>query len=305
MSNPWPALPYDDWKDTLSTLHMWTQVVGKVKLALTPLVNHWWNVGFDVTPQGLTTGAMYTGGRALVATFNFVEHRLHLDCSDGRSVALPLRPISVAEFYAETMAALRSLDVDVRIWPVPVEIPDPIPFADDHGHNSYDPAAVERCHTVLQCMDRALNEFRSTFIGKSSPVLFFWGTFDLAVTRFSGRRAPEREGADSILREAMSHEEISCGFWPGDARFPQPALYAYAAPEPEGFAAARVRPASAFYSGELGEFVLPYEHLRQLADPGQGVLDFCHSTYAAGAELGGWDRAELERGPAAPVAATV
>ncbi len=249
----WPALPLSEWADTYATLHMWTQVVGKVRLALAPPVNHWWHVTLYVTPRGLTTRAMPYAGGCCEIEFDFVAHRLHIKTSSGGVESIELRPQTVADFYAQVMSTLRALGVGVRIWRMPVEIPAPIRFDRDRDHQAYDRAAVERWWQVILRVHGVLEEFRGEFIGKSSPVHFFWGSFDLAVTRFSGRKAPEREGADAMTREAYSHEVISVGFWPGMAGVSDAAFYAYAAPEPGGFSAARIEPAPAFYSAGLTE----------------------------------------------------
>lgn len=291
----WPALPTDSWKDTYATLHMWTQMVGKVRLRLTPLVNHWWNVPLYVTARGLTTSRIPYGERAFELSFDFIGHELALETTDGIRKTLALAPRSVADFYAELMAMLRSAGIDVKIWRMPVEIPNPIPFDQDRAHQSYDPAAVEKFWRILLSVDAVLSEFRSKFIGKSSPVHFFWGSFDLAVTRFSGRRAPERAGADAITREAYSHEVSSVGFWPGSGDVTDAAFYSYMAPEPTGFKEARVGPSSAHYAPQLGEFLLMYGDVRKAASPSAALLEFCQSTYEAGAIAGKWDRGALER----------
>jgi hypothetical protein len=292
--SPWPPLPLAEWKDTYATLHMWTQVVGKIRLAQTPLVNHWWNVPLYVSARGLTTSAMPHGERTFEIEFDFLTHQLVVNCDDGSGTSLPLAPRSVADFYRELMAALERLGLPVKIWTTPVEIPDPVPFDEDAAHASYDPGQAQRFWRVLVRAARVFEEFRARYVGKVSPVHFFWGSFDLAVTRFSGRRAPERAGADSITREAYSHECISHGFWPGGA-VEGAAFYSYTAPEPEGLRAAPVRPAAAFYSDELKEFLLPYDELRRARAPDAALLDFLQSTYEAGAELARWDRAALER----------
>jgi hypothetical protein len=292
----WPSLPFGEWKDTCATLHMWTQVVGKIRLALTPLVNHWWNVPLYVSPRGLTTSAMHHGGRVFEIEFDFIGHQLLILCSDGTSKTVALAPQPVAEFYEKVMGALRALGVEVRIWTTPVEVPDPIPFEKDFQHASYDPEYARRFWRVLARADRVFNEFRSLFIGKCSPVHFFWGSFDLAVTRFSGRRAPAREGADSITREAYSHEVISHGFWPGGPA-QDAAFYSYTAPEPPGLKEASVRPEAAFYSTEMSEFLLPYDAVRRADSPPDALKDFLQSTYDAGANLARWDRPSLERTP--------
>jgi hypothetical protein len=291
--NTWPELPLESWKDTYATLHMWTQIVGKVRLKLSPHVNHWWEVPFYVNSRGLTTSAIPYDNRSFDVQFDFLEHRLIITVSDGRISSLALRQQSVAAFYAEFMNALRSLAIDVRIRPMPVEIPNPIRFDRDEQHASYDPVYVERFWRALILVDAVFKQFRSGFIGKHSPIHFFWGSFDLASTRFSGRRAPERPGADPITRDAYSHEVISAGFWPGGGDVKGAAFYAYAAPEPGGFKTARVRPEQAFYS-PLGEFLLMYDDVRRSADPANTLMEFLSSTYEAGANLGGWPRAELE-----------
>ncbi|HVG29040.1 MAG TPA: DUF5996 family protein [Pyrinomonadaceae bacterium] len=290
-----PALPFEEWRETCQTLHMWTQVVGKIRLAQTPLVNHWWNVPLYLTARGLTTSAMPYGDRTFQLDFDFVDHRLLFETSDGGTDALPLVPRTVAEFYREVMARLARLGVGVKIWTTPVEVPDPVPFERDTLHASYDPEYANRFWHALAWSARAFEEFRAGFVGKCSPVHFFWGSFDLAVTRFSGRRAPEREGADAITREAYSHEVISHGFWPGGDAFPHAAYYSYTAPEPAGLKEARVLPAAAFYSTEMSEFLLRYEDVRRAASPAGALAEFLQSTYDAGADLAKWDRAALER----------
>ncbi|QJX48159.1 hypothetical protein HMJ29_14975 [Hymenobacter taeanensis] len=290
----WPALPASEWADTMVTLHMWTQIVGKIRLAQTPLVNHWWNVPLYVTARGLTTSAMPYAERNFQIDFDFINHQLIISCSDGAERRLGLVPRSVAAFYREVMALLGQLGISVKIWPVPVELEHPIPFAEDEQHASYDPAAAQRFWRSLTLIAPVLESFRGQFIGKCSPVHFFWGSFDLAVTRFSGRLAPPREGADSITVEAYSHEVISHGFWPG-GNGQEAAFYAYSAPPPAGFAEASVQPAEAYYNAELGEFLLPYEAVRRVPDPAEHLRQFLQSTYDAGATLGHWDRALLER----------
>jgi hypothetical protein len=287
-------LPLEAWKDSYATLHLWTQIVGKVRLALSPHVNHWWQVPLYVNSLGLTTSPIPYEQRMFEVQFNFVEHQLSILVSDGQHKILPLRPQTVAAFYAEFLSALRSLGIEVRIWPMPVEIPDPIRFDRDDQHSSYDRVYVERFWKILLLVDGVFQQFRSGFVGKHSPIHFFWGSFDLASTRFSGLRAPERAGADPITREAYSHEVISAGFWPGGGDVKGAAFYAYAAPEPNGFKTASVRPEKAFYS-PLGEFLLMYDDVRHSANPERALLEFLQSTYAAGANLGGWPRAELEQ----------
>jgi hypothetical protein len=295
----WPALPLDGWRQTYTTLHMWMQIVGKVRLALTPLVNHWWNVPLYVTARGLSTGAMPCGGRDIEILFDFVDHRLVVSRSDGQQQALGLVPKSVANFYQELMTLLGGMGVAARIWPKPVEISDPIPFAEDHQHAQYDPEPVGRLWRILVETDQVFQAFRGRFIGKCSPVHFFWGSFDLAVTRFSGRRAPARPEADPITREAYSHECISHGFWPGGSWFgqevPGPVYYAYAAPEPPGLREEPIRPAEAHFDPRLSEFILPYDTLRQASQPREKLMEFLQSTYEAGAKCAQWNRAELER----------
>jgi hypothetical protein len=299
VENDLPALPFDTWKDTLATLHMWTQVVGKVRLKLCPLVNHFWNVAFYLTARGLTSSAMSYQRGAIWGTFevqfDFIDHQLSIESSNGRRVEIALKAESVAEFYKTFMAALAELGVIVKIWTTPCEIPDPIPFEQDQIHAAYDPEAVNKFWRILVWVDQVFKEFRAGFLGKVSPVHFFWGSFDLAVTRFSGRRAPERPGADSITREAYSHEVSSAGFWPGGGDIQGPAFYSYAAPEPSGFAQQHVRPAAAFYHPQLKEFLLMYDDVRASPSPEAALMEFLQSTYAAAADLGKWDRRALER----------
>ncbi len=290
-----PALPFDSWKDTLATLHMWTQVVGKVRLELCPLVNHWWNVPFYVTARGMTSSAMPFQRGTIEVRFDFIEHQLLLETSEGRVAALALKMQSVAEFYEKFMTALAELNVAAKIWTTPCEIPDPIPFEQDHTHASYDPEAVHKFWRILVWVDQVFKEFRSGFLGKVSPVHFFWGSFDLAVTRFSGRAVPERPGADPITREAYSHEVSSAGFWPGGGDIKGPAFYSYAAPEPSGFPERPIRPQTAFYHPQLKEFLLMYDDVRTSDSPKAALMEFLESTYDAAAELGKWDRKALER----------
>jgi hypothetical protein len=291
----WPRLPLDAWLDTYATLHMWTQVVGKICLALTPRTNHFWNVAFHVTPRGLTTPLMAAGHRAFTIVFDFVAHRLTIQCSDGGSATIPLEARTVADFYRLVMDAMQGIGIDVRIWTMPVEVPKPVRFEADVTHRSYDPGSANALWRILVAIKPVLERFRAGFIGKCSPVHFFWGSFDLAVTRFSGKRAPERPGADSITRESYSHEVISHGFWPGSGVVREAAFYAYAAPEPAGLKQAQVRPAAASYSTDLGEFILPYDAVRTAASPEAALVEFLGSTYDAAAELARWNRAELER----------
>jgi len=290
----WPALPFADWKDTLATLHMWTQIVGKVRLALSPYLNHWWEVPLYVSARGLTTAAIPYAGGIFEIEFDFIEHLLRIETSRGETEILELVPRTVADFYSELMETLHSLKIPVKIWPMPVEIPNPIRFDQDTAHASYDPEYANRFWRILISADTILKEFRGRFIGKSSPVHFFWGSFDLAVTRFSGRRAPERPDADRLTKEAYSHEVSSVGWWPGGGDITSPAFYSYAAPEPPGFKQAPARPAKAFYSTQLNEFLLNYDDVRAAPDPKAALLDFCQSTYEAAATLGNWERAALE-----------
>jgi hypothetical protein len=290
----WPALPLSSWNDTRATLHLWTQIVGKVRLALTPLVNHWWNVPLYVTPRGLTTSQIPYADRAFELRFDFLDHQLVLQSSDNVRKTLPLAPRSVADFYQQFMDMLRSARIDVKIWKMPVEIPDPIPFDRDEVHASYNPDSVQKFWRILLSVQQVLEEFRARFIGKSSPVHFFWGSFDMAVTRFSGRLAPERPGADSITREAYSHEVSSVGFWPGTGNL-DAAFYSYAAPEPPAFKAAQVQPTPAHYDPQLNEFILMYDAVRNAPSPSAALLAFCQSTYEAAANLAHWDRKSLER----------
>jgi Family of unknown function (DUF5996) len=296
----WPALPFEAWKDTCATLHLWTQIVGKIRLAKAPMMNHWWQVPLYVTCRGLTTSPIPNdGGVDFQIDFDFMDHRLLIEVSDGRSKSLPLEPCAVAEFYHRVMDRLKALGLEVPIWTMPVELPDPIPFEQDRMHAAYDRHQAQQFWRVLVDVDRVLKQFRSRFLGKASPVHFFWGSFDMAVTRFSGRPAPPHPGsphvADRVTREAYSHEVSSCGFWPGNGGFGQPAFYSYAYPEPAGLADAQIRPEAAYYSRDFHEFILPYDAVRQSAAPDQVLLEFLESTYAAAADLGYWNRAILER----------
>jgi hypothetical protein len=298
-TDTWPALPYAEWKDTLATLQLWTQVVGKIRMTLSPPVNHWWHVPLYLCARGLTTRAIPHGVRSFELEFDFIDHRLVVRTCEGEVRTLELRPRTVADFYGELMGVLDELGLSVRIRTLPQEVPDPIPFEQDTTHASYDADAANRCWRALAQADRVLNEFRSRYRGKCSPVHFFWGSFDLALTRFSGRDAPEHPGApglaDEVTREAYSHEVSSAGFWPGNDAFPQAAFYAYFYPEPEGYRTATVRPEAAFYGTDFGEWLLPYDAVRTAADPDAVLLEFLQTTYAAGADLAGWDRAALER----------
>ena len=293
----WPSLPLKQWKDTCATLHMWTQIVGKIRAEFTPLLNHWWNVPLYVNARGLTTSLIPYGDRPFEISFDFLAHELVLQVSDGARAALPLSPMSVADFFQKVMDMARSNGIQVNIWPMPVEVPDPIQFGRDVVHSSYDPQAVRKFRKILLNVQSVFEDFRSNFIGKCSPIHFFWGSFDLAVTRFSGRRAPERLGADPVTREAYSHEVSSVGFWPGSGNDGDPAFYSYTAPEPPGFSGWPVRPAATRYDGQLREFILMYDEVQRSASPRATLLDFCQSTYEAGATLGKWDRNALERQP--------
>ena len=298
----WPSLPLDEWKDTYATLHMWTQIVGKIRLELTPLVNHWWNAPLYVSARGLTTSPMPYGARIFEIEFDFIEHQLRIECSDGALAKLDLRPQSVADFYKGLMKSLHGLGIDVKIWTTPVEVPSPfsvvreaIPFEQDQVHNAYDAEYANRFWRALVSIDDVFKQFRARFIGKVSPVHFWWGSFDHAVTRFSGRPSPPREGADRITREAYSHEVISHGFWPGGDTVQGAAFYSYTAPAPVGLDKAQVIPTEAFYSSEMSEFLLMYDDVRQSASPAATLMEFLQSTYEAGANLAKWDRASLER----------
>jgi len=294
-SDLWPELPLEAWKDTYATMHMWMQIVGKIRLALSPKINHWWEVALYVTSLGLTTSPIPYGDRIFEIQFDFVHHKLLIRTNRDEERTILLTPRSVADFYKEFMQCLQSLDIQVKIWKMPCEVPNPIAFDRDTVHASYDPEYANRFWRILVCADDIFKEFRARFIGKNSPVHFFWGSFDLAVTRFSGRRAPVREGADPITREAYSHEVISAGFWPGNGDVKGAAFYAYATPEPTGFAKAYVAPTKAFYHPEMHEFLLMYDDVRRALSPKAALLDFLQSTYEAGASLGNWDRKELER----------
>ena len=297
--NPWPALPLAEWKDTYSTLHMWTQIVGKIRLELTPLVNHWWNVPLYVAPRGLSTSAIPYNDRFFQITFDFISHLLLIETTDGSTKTIALRSRSVAEFYQEMMAALNSLGMPVTIWTTPVEVADRTPFEKDQKHSTYDPEYAQRVWRILAQTSRVLTEFRSRFIGKVSPVHFFWGAFDLAVTRFSGRTAPSHPGVPNcglfVMVEAYSHEVSSCGFWPGGGLIDEPAFYAYAYPEPQGFKEYPIQPPEAFYHREISEFLLPYDVVRSAKSPDEVLLSFLQSTYEAEATCAKWDRAGLER----------
>jgi hypothetical protein len=294
-TDEWPALPYEAWKDTCETLHLWSQVIGKVKLALNPPENHWWHVSLAIAARGLTTGPIPYRGRILEVQLDFIDHHLRILTSDGQTRTMPLVPRSVASFYREFMASLRALGIEVAINTLPSEVKSPIPCDQDEEHASYDPGYSGRFWQVLARTTGVLKRHRSRFIGKSSPIHFFWGSFDLALSFFSGRRAPERPNADRMTREAYSHEVISCGFWPGNEAFPAPAYYAYIWPEPRGFQNAPVLPPAAFYSPQFGDFLLRYDDVRSAPRPEQELSDFFQSTYEAGVRLAAWDRESLER----------
>jgi len=295
----WPELPTAAWRDSCETLHLWTQIVGKIRLARTPWLNHSWHVVLYVTARGLTTSPIPDGARSFQIDFDFIDHVLRISASDGQQRQLPLVPLSVAAFYTAVMATLGELGIEVTIDDKPNELPDPIRFGEDHIHASYDPDAAHRFWQILRQADRVFAQFRTGFLGKSSPVHFFWGSFDLAVTRFSGRRAPRHPGGvpnlpDTVAQEAYSHEVSSAGFWPGGGAIDYPAFYSYAYPAPAGFSTARVKPDAAFFSEALGEFVLPYDAVRTATNPDGALLDFLQSTYEAAADAAKWDRAALE-----------
>jgi hypothetical protein len=293
----WPALPYQAWKDTYETLHLWTQVVGKVALALAPPLNHSWSIALQVTPRGISTRPLHHHLRSFTIQFDFIEHQLVIHASDGETRMLPLRPQTVADFYREVMATLDGMGLPVKIWPMPVEIQPPmttIRFDQDTVHRSYDPVYANRCWRILSQAARVFSMSQCEFVGKCSPVHFFWGGFDLAVTRFSSRTAPPREGP-AFMRDAYSHEVISHGFWPGSGLLLEPAFYSYAVPEPSGLKEAQVLPEAAYYHRELGEFILRYDAVRAAASPDQAILTFVDTTYDRAATLAGWDRAALDR----------
>lgn len=296
----WPSLPFEAWKDTYATIHRWMQIVGKIRLTQTPWVNHSWHVPLYVTARGLTTSRIPHGDRTFEIAFDFLDHRLVIDSTGGEVATIPLRPQSVADFYAELLRKLSEMNLGVSIHGSPNELEDAIPFAEDRLHGSYDAEYVTRFWRALVQADRVLQQFRARFIGKCSPIHFFWGSFDLAVTRFSGRTAPRHPGGipnipDWVVREAYSHEVSSCGFWPGGGPHPFPLFYSYAYPAPAGFESAKVQPEGAFYSNELREWILPYDVVLSAASPDEALLAFVESTYAAAADLARWDRAALER----------
>jgi hypothetical protein len=291
----WPALPLSEWAATQATLHMWTQMVGKLRLALSPRLNHWWQVPLYVSARGLTSSAIPYRFGNFECEFDFIDHVLRFVTCRNETKTMALAPRSVSDFYREFRSTLASLSIDAKIWPMPVEVANPIPFNTDTTHASYDPLFTERFWRALTTVDALCKEFRAGFLGKCSPVHFFWGSFDLAVTRFSGRRAPDRPGADAVTREAYSHEVSSVGWWPGNGGFDAPMFYAYAAPEPSGFRESKILPAEAKYNAQPGEYFLSYDAVRSSANPQRVVLDFFQSTYEAAAINGKWDRAALER----------
>lgn len=301
-TNPiWPALPIAAWQDTYETLHLWTQIIGKIRLTLAPKINHWWHSTLYVSPQGLTTSTIPYGTGNFQIIFDFINHQLQIQKSDGITRSIALTPRSVANFYQEVISTLQEIGIEVKIYPMPQEIANPIPFDRDDRHTAYDPEYAQRFWQILVQTDRLMAMFRCRYTGKCSPVHFFWGSFDLAVTRFSGRRAPEHPGgiphmADWVTREAYSHEVSSCGFWFGKGAV-EALFYAYAYPEPAGFKEYQIQSPAGFYSSEMGEFILPYEAVRQATDPDAMVLAFLQSTYEAAANLGNWDREGLEYNP--------
>ena len=291
----WPALPYQDWKETLDTLHMWTQVVGKVKLELLPFLNEWWQVGFTVTSRGLTTSTIPFGRRIFQVDFDFIDHRLDIDVSDGGSRSVALSPRSVADFYRELMEALGELGIHVQITTNPVEVENTIPFDQDNEHSSYDAEYVTRWWRILLQADRLLQQYRTPFVGKSSPVLFWWGSFDLSETRFSGRPAPEQDWPTRWMALGGDQEQACAGFWPGSGKVEAPAFFAYTYPEPPGCREAAIQPDPAFYHPDISEFILPYEEVRRSTSPDQMILSFFQSAFEVGTTLAGWDRTALER----------
>jgi hypothetical protein len=305
LQSPWPELPTAAWRETYATLHLWTQIVGKIRLVRSPWLNHSWHVALYVTPRGLTTSPIPDGSRTFQIDFDFIDHVLRITTSDGRERQFALAGLSVASFYTTILATLAELGIQLVIDDMPNELPEPTPFPQDTAHASYDADAVRRFLQILVNSDRVFKQFRTGFIGKASPVHFFWGSFDLAVTRFSGRRAPAHPGGvpylpDTVAREAYSHEVSSAGFWPGSGAVDYPAFYSYAYPEPAGFRTAKVKPVDASFNVDLGEFVLPYDAVRTAHDPDAALLDFLQSTYEAAAVAAKWDRDALECAPGAP-----
>ena len=301
-NSDWPDLPLPAWSETCDTLQLWTQIVGKVRIAVTPLINHWWNATLLVTARGLSAPAMpYAGGTFDIA-FDFIDHLLIIETSDGRAETMALEPMTVADFYAEFMQRLRRLGIEVHIWTMPSEIENAVPFERDTVHAQYDPVFAQKFSQALAQANRVMTEFRARYIGKASPVHFFWGSFDLAVSRFSGRTAPPPKGATPnvaswVMAEAYSHEVSSCGFWPGNGGYGRAAFYVYAYPEPAAYGDTRLRTAGAFYDKGLGQFILPYDAVRQASEPDTLLLGFLQETYEAAADLAQWDRKALERQP--------
>jgi hypothetical protein len=299
MTNLWPELPLKKWIDTYTTLHMWTQIIGKIRLILSPFINHWWNTTFYVTPRGLTTSSIPYNDQYFQIDFDFIVHRMIIETTDSSTKTIALRARSVADFFKETMSALSSLGISVTIWTTPVEVQDRTPFEKNYKHSSYDPEYAQRFWRILVQASRIFTIFRSRFTGKASPVHFFWGAFDLAATRFSGRTAPIHPGVPNcgrfVMIDAYSHELSSCGFWPGGGPVDEPAFYAYAYPEPKGFKNYRIQPPGAFYQQEMGEFILPYDLVRKAKSPDDLLLSFLQSTYEAAAINAKWDRLALER----------
>lgn len=296
----WPQLNWPDWQETGDTLHRWTQIVGKVRMARTPMMNHWWQVALYMTSRGLTTSPIPYGALSFDVTFDFIDHAVVIETSQGATEVLKLKPMSVAEFYDKFFAHLHRLGIAVHVWTMPCEIPDAVPFEEDHTHAAYDAAQARQFWSVLLHVHHVFNAFRSQFVGKASPVHFFWGSFDLAVTRFSGRRAPPHPGvaphvANWVMREAYSHEVSSCGFWPGNGGYGRAAFYSYAYPEPPNFESVQLGTPGASYDRQLKEFVLPYDAVRCSANPDRILTGFLQETYAAAADGAGWDRAALER----------
>jgi len=305
LQTPWPELPTAAWRDTYATLQLWTQIVGKIRLTRSPWLNHSWHVALYVTPRGLTTSPIPDGFGTFQIDFDFIDHVLRVATSDGKARQFALAGLSVASFYATVMATLAELGIKLVIDDMPNELPEPTRFPQDTAHASYDPEAVQRFLQILVNCDRLFKQFRTGFVGKASPVHFFWGSFDLAVTRFSGRRAPRHPGGvphlpDTVAQEAYSHEVSSAGFWPGGGAVDYPAFYSYAYPEPAAFRTTKVKPAAAFFSNDLGEFILPYDAVRTADDPDRALLDFLQSTYAAAAVAAKWDREALECPPGRP-----
>lgn len=299
ISEQWPSLPYSEWKDTCKTLHMWTQIIGKIRLSLTPLVNHWWNSTLYITPKGLTTSTMYYKDLLLKIDFDFKSHNLVINTSEDSSKTIQLKSYAVADFYQETMSALKDLGISLSIWTTPVEVEERIPFEKDYKHSTYDPEYAHRFWIILARSSKVFEEFRSKFVGKASPVHFFWGAFDLAVTRFSGRTAPVHPGVPNcppfVMAEAYSHEVSSCGFWPGGDLVDGPVYYSYTYPEPADFKDFDIQPSEGFYDLNMREFVLPYNKVCNTSSPEKVLMDFLQGTYMAAATTAKWDRSKLER----------